>query len=171
MSGEFTEVSDLNGQPYTVQYFERSVFEKHPENARPHDVLLSQLGTFQFKEKYPNGDTSGNQPPPQPPQPPVGEQPVMLNGNTGQKTTPFHLNGSNYSLTWTGRDMSGYGCYLGIIMKAVDPNVRFFELIANKAVGDNATESNTTQLYNVKSGDYYLDVNTGCEWQVTIKHQ
>src|SRR5437016_4215593 len=26
LTNEFTEVSDLNGQPYTVQYFERAVF-------------------------------------------------------------------------------------------------------------------------------------------------
>lgn len=56
ISNEFQEVSDLNGETYTVQYFERAVFEKHPENQAPYDVLLSQLGTFQFKEKYPNGE-------------------------------------------------------------------------------------------------------------------
>jgi hypothetical protein len=59
LSNEFTEVSDLNGQPYVVQYFERAVFEKHPENRPPFDVLLSQLGTFQFKRKYPNGEPTG----------------------------------------------------------------------------------------------------------------
>jgi hypothetical protein len=52
ISDEFTEVSDLNGKPYTVQYFERAVFELHPENAPPNDVLLSQLGTFQYRQKY-----------------------------------------------------------------------------------------------------------------------
>jgi hypothetical protein len=73
LSNEFTEVSDLNGKPYTVQYFERAVFEKHPENARPYDVLLSQLGTFQFQRKYPGGDPSaGGQPQPPAPQPPPG---------------------------------------------------------------------------------------------------
>ena len=37
---------DLDGKTYTVQYFERAVFEQHPENAgTPYDVLLSQLGT------------------------------------------------------------------------------------------------------------------------------
>jgi hypothetical protein len=64
LSGEFTEVNDLNGKPYIVQYFERAVFEKHPENAAPFDVLLSQLGTFQFKRKYPGGDSSTGQTPP-----------------------------------------------------------------------------------------------------------
>jgi hypothetical protein len=63
LSNEFTEVSELNGQSYTVQYFERAVFEKHPENKAPYDVLLSQLGTFQFKRKYPNGEPSTSQPP------------------------------------------------------------------------------------------------------------
>jgi hypothetical protein len=55
ISGEFVEVSDLNGQPYTVQYFERAVFELHPENQPPYDVLLTQLGTLRGREKYPNG--------------------------------------------------------------------------------------------------------------------
>jgi glucose/arabinose dehydrogenase len=50
-----TEVSELNGKAYTVQYFERAVFEHHPENQPPNDVLLSQLGTFQYRKKYPNG--------------------------------------------------------------------------------------------------------------------
>src|SRR5579859_1373877 len=53
ISEEFQETSDLDGQRYTVQYFERAVFEAHPENAPPFDVLLSQLGTFQYRAKYP----------------------------------------------------------------------------------------------------------------------
>jgi beta propeller repeat protein len=52
ISGEMKEVSDLDGKEYTVQYFERAVFEKHPENKAPYDVLLSQLGTFRLKQKY-----------------------------------------------------------------------------------------------------------------------
>jgi hypothetical protein len=54
ISEEFTEISDLDGKPYTVQYFERAVFEHHPENVgTPYEVLLSQLGTFRFKAQYP----------------------------------------------------------------------------------------------------------------------
>src|SRR5436309_3301760 len=52
ISDVFQEKSDLNSQTYTVQYFERAVFEYHPENKPPYDVLLSQLGTFQYKAKY-----------------------------------------------------------------------------------------------------------------------
>ncbi len=90
ISSEFTEVSDLNGQPYTVQYFERSVFEKHPENVAPNDVLLSQLGTFQFKRKYPGGEPSGGgQPTPAPtsapaPNPSINGQTIEFAGFLGK---------------------------------------------------------------------------------------
>jgi len=47
ISEEFAERNALNGQTYTVQYFQRAVFEYHPENAgTPYVVLLSQLGRF-----------------------------------------------------------------------------------------------------------------------------
>lgn len=53
ISDEFTEVSELDGKPYTVQYFERAVFEWHPEMAdTPYEVLLSQLGTYRYKTRY-----------------------------------------------------------------------------------------------------------------------
>ncbi len=51
ISNEFQEKSDLDGKTYTVQYFERAVFEAHPENQAPYDVLLSQLGTFQYRAR------------------------------------------------------------------------------------------------------------------------
>lgn len=57
ISNEFVEVSELNGQPYTVQYFERAVFEMHPENARPNDVLLSHLARFRYYQLYANVPT------------------------------------------------------------------------------------------------------------------
>jgi hypothetical protein len=59
LSDEFVEVSETNGKPYTVQYFERAVFEYHPENKPPYDVLLSLLGTSQFNRKYGNTPPSG----------------------------------------------------------------------------------------------------------------
>ncbi len=55
ISEPFIETSDLNGKPYTVQYFERAVFESHPENQPPYDVLLSQLGTYLGHANYVDG--------------------------------------------------------------------------------------------------------------------
>jgi multiple sugar transport system substrate-binding protein len=51
ISNEFQEKSTVDGKTYTVQYFERAVFESHPENQPPNDVLLSLLGRFAFNQK------------------------------------------------------------------------------------------------------------------------
>lgn len=59
ISGRFPEKSDLDGKTYTVQYFERAVFEQHTEFAPPNDVLLTQLGAIRFKKKYPGGEPVG----------------------------------------------------------------------------------------------------------------
>jgi hypothetical protein len=89
ISNEFSEVSDLDGKTYTVQYFERAVFELHPENKPPYDVLLSQLGTFQMRKKYPNG-APGGEGQPQPTQP--AAQPTRT-ASAGQPTrTPGGTN-------------------------------------------------------------------------------
>jgi hypothetical protein len=70
ISDEFTEVSDLNGKPYKVQYFQRAAFEWHPENAPPYDVLLSQLGTLRNHQIYDTGLVPSPTTQPTPPAPP-----------------------------------------------------------------------------------------------------
>lgn len=55
ISDVFGEVSDLDEKTYTVQYFERAVFEYHPEWDPPSNVLLAQMGNWQYKVRYPNG--------------------------------------------------------------------------------------------------------------------
>ncbi len=55
ISGELQETSQTDGKTYTVQYFERAIFEMHPENPPPNDVLLSLLGVFLYQSKYPGG--------------------------------------------------------------------------------------------------------------------
>jgi len=56
LSNEFTEVSSTDGQPHTVQYFQRAELELHPENAgTTNEVLLSQLGVQQFNARYNTG--------------------------------------------------------------------------------------------------------------------
>src|SRR5690349_20177882 len=53
ISDELQERSDADGKTYTMQYFERAVFELHPENAgTPYEVLLTLLGSQQYLELY-----------------------------------------------------------------------------------------------------------------------
>jgi hypothetical protein len=44
ITGEFTATL-FDGQEYTVQYFERARFERHPQNQPPYDILTGLLGT------------------------------------------------------------------------------------------------------------------------------
>src|SRR5437016_2839213 len=55
ISEEMQERSDTDGKTYAVQYFERTVFELHPDNQPPYNVLFSLLGVSQYKQKYPKG--------------------------------------------------------------------------------------------------------------------
>jgi hypothetical protein len=76
ISEEIREVSDTDGKTYTVQYFERAVFELHPDNAEPHDVLLSLLGASLYGQKYPGGTTN---------QAPSPEPGALLFARTGKR--------------------------------------------------------------------------------------
>ncbi len=52
LSDEFDEATGTPGKTQRVQYFERAVFELHPENAPPNNVLLALLGSEKYKAKY-----------------------------------------------------------------------------------------------------------------------
>lgn len=52
LSDEMNERSDIDGKTYKVQYFERAVFEYHPENQPPYDVLLGLVGREKYQGKY-----------------------------------------------------------------------------------------------------------------------
>ena len=52
ISEEFDEVSATDGKVHTVQYFERTRFEYHPENkGTPYEVELGQLGREEMKRR------------------------------------------------------------------------------------------------------------------------
>jgi len=55
ISDVFDEKSDTDGITHKVQYFERAVFEMHPENQPPNTVLLGLLGSQKYAAKYPGG--------------------------------------------------------------------------------------------------------------------
>ncbi len=55
VSDLFSEQSPTDGRTYQVQYFERAVFEYHPELPGTDKVLLSQVGRETLKTRYPKG--------------------------------------------------------------------------------------------------------------------
>ena len=59
ISEEFSEVNAVDGQTYTVQYFERARFEYHPEfKGTPYETELGLLGTMQRGGQTPAAATS-----------------------------------------------------------------------------------------------------------------
>ncbi|HET8628177.1 MAG TPA: hypothetical protein VFL91_12190 [Thermomicrobiales bacterium] len=55
LTDAFMQKSPIDGKVYLTQYFERAVFEWHPENQPPYNVLLSQLGRAALMARYPSG--------------------------------------------------------------------------------------------------------------------
>ncbi|HKP52419.1 MAG TPA: hypothetical protein VJ183_07185 [Chloroflexia bacterium] len=54
ISPEMQELSEIDGKSYTVQYFERAKFEKHPEQPDPQNqVLLELFGVLEYRDRYP----------------------------------------------------------------------------------------------------------------------
>ncbi|MDQ5825184.1 MAG: hypothetical protein M3441_13395 [Chloroflexota bacterium] len=58
----FRAVSATDDEVYDMQYFQRAVFELHPENDPPHDVQLAHAGAFQFNSLYPEGNVKATYP-------------------------------------------------------------------------------------------------------------
>jgi hypothetical protein len=168
ISDEFNEQSDLDGKNYRVQYFERAVFEYHPENQPPNDVLLSQLGTFQYKAKYPGGQF------PQGGGVPSGgaEPPVTFSGTGPTKTNPFSLRGGNYVSTWSAHDPASHlamGCFHSGFLESDDPSMMLD--LGTKIIFPGGSASGTAPLPGLKAGHYFLDMSSGCAWTVTISPQ
>ena len=170
ISAEFTEVSDLNGQAYTVQYFERAVFELHPENAPPNEVLLSQLGTFQFKRKYPSGDPAGGPAPaPQPPAPTQAPQPpasgvrIELTGHGNQATHDFQLKAGALRVS-----AQCTTCESNFIAHLVNSSTGRTEAYLVNVIGPEPT----TGIESVRTaGTYAVQVSADGDWRIVLEQQ
>jgi hypothetical protein len=87
ISSTFQEKSETDGKTYTVQYFERAVFEAHPENQPPNDVLLSLLGSQKYKAKYGTGA------------PPAAPAPAPSSPSTGASGYPKRMVSGSLAVT------------------------------------------------------------------------
>ncbi|HEX8598761.1 MAG TPA: hypothetical protein VF952_09645 [Chloroflexia bacterium] len=143
ISEQFVEVSPVDGKSYTVQYFERAVFELHPELQAPNNVLLSLLGRFQYDRKYGPKGTPGTGPgnpsptvPPSAPTAPPADPNATCDGipaarnatvrpNCGPRGTTFEFSGTGFQP----------GENVGIYVTAPDQSVigADFQVIANDA--------------------------------------
>ncbi len=87
ISDVFDEKSETDGITHKIQYFERAVFEAHPENQPPNNVLLSLLGSQKFKTKYGNNAPASTTAiaPPAPTAPTTAPASPPPNATTGRR--------------------------------------------------------------------------------------
>jgi hypothetical protein len=176
ISDELTERSELDGKSYRVQYFERAVFEMHPENPVASEVLLSQLGTFQLKTRYAAGGLPPAPPAPPAPAPPgsaAGGQALTFSGTGEMKTKPFFLAAGSYVSEWTARDPSSGmvgGCFHSGFLESADGAVATYDL-GSKIIFPGRGAEGTAPLLNLRAGQYLLNMTSGCSWTVKIKPQ
>jgi hypothetical protein len=93
---------------------------------------------------------------------------VTITGTGISKSAPFHLNGGTYEVTWKATPSSSVGCYHGASLGAVDPSAFVFETLANELLDSAAPKTGSTFIYNLPSGDYYVNASSGCSWSFTF---
>jgi len=106
---------------------------------------------------------------------PSAETPVVLAGIGSQTTNAFYLAGGTYRSDWSawGEHPDYPPCTHSAELLAVDPanaetSLGHVSDLADLAHIPATGASYTIYIYNIKSGDYYLDVASECAWQIAI---
>jgi len=114
-----------------------------------------------------------------PPQPTAivhtAEVPIIFTGIGSQTTEPFYMAGGTYRTDWAawGEAPEFPPCTHSAELMAVDPANAETPLghvidLANLVHVPATGASHTSYMYNVKPGDYYLDVASACGWQIAV---
>ena len=140
ISNEFMEKSDLNGNLYRVQYFERAVFEYHPENQPPYNVLLSQLGTFRRQAKY-------------------GATLAQLSGTGNQMTAPVTLQ-PGWAVIQSVRASAG-GYYYISALDAQDQD-------RGTVATGNGPNDESVPMHIAAAGQYRFQVQAEDGWTINV---
>jgi hypothetical protein len=144
-----------DGKTYTVQYFERSRFERHPENQPPNDVLLGLLGSEQYRAKYQT--------------PPVQDPFTMADQGT-KNTAVFTLAGGTYKVNWEATPVGPSGsCFHGA--RLVPESGSSGENLGSGTPAAGAPLTGETFIYKLRPGRYYIDATSSCRWSITLTNQ
>lgn len=121
-------------------------------------------------------DTSVSGPPPQATAPVLtAEAPLVLTGLGSQTTDPFYLAGGTYRASWSawGQAPEYPPCSHSAELMAVDTANAETSLgqvidLANRVQVPATGASRASYVYNVKPGEYYLDISSACAWQFAL---
>ncbi|HEY3061796.1 MAG TPA: hypothetical protein VGL99_22715 [Chloroflexota bacterium] len=106
---------------------------------------------------------------------PTTGTPIIRTGIYSQSTDPFYLAGGTYRTEWAawGEAPEFPPCTHSAELKAVDPAngdsslghvTDLAKLVHVPATGASAA----SYVYNLEPGEYYLDVQSACGWQIAL---
>jgi hypothetical protein len=90
------------------------------------------------------------------------------------KTKPFFLGGGNYVSDWSASDPTSgppVGCFHSGFLESADASTLVSYDLGSKILFPGRSAHGTTQLPNLKAGQYILNMTSGCAWTVTISPQ
>lgn len=100
----------------------------------------------------------------------ASEPSVTLSGTGALNTRPFALAGGNYTARWSAKPNTS-SCFMGARLKSAS-SAGLGQSVVGQALYNGAAQSGETQLYRVAAGgDYYLDVDGACIWEISIAPQ
>jgi hypothetical protein len=92
---------------------------------------------------------------------------IEVQGSGTEKSRSFRLSGGTYLIRWTATPRAPAGCQQSGALQGRDQVLQQYS-IANEIIQDGAPRSGETRAYAVKPGDYLVNMNSGCDWRVTI---
>jgi len=95
----------------------------------------------------------------------AAEEPHTERGSGTLATRPFELAGGDYTVTWTVTADSG--CFHRAMLRSPDDE-SVFENAGDVLLDEAGSGEGETQVYGLDAGRYYLDVNSGCDWEIAI---
>jgi hypothetical protein len=105
----------------------------------------------------------------------VADGPIVISGFGSQTSDPFYLAGGTYHSNWSawGQAAEFPPCTHSAELMAVDPDNTEGALghvmdLAKRVQVPATGASQASDVYNLKPGDYYLDVNSECAWQISF---
>jgi hypothetical protein len=96
------------------------------------------------------------------------QAPVTLSGKGIAKTDPFSLSAGSYEIHWQAVNPTTAPCFHGGSLLAIDQQGFFPQTVGNEMVPAGQTNEGATNAYNLKAGQYYLNMSSGCQWTVSI---
>jgi hypothetical protein len=97
------------------------------------------------------------------------QAPITVTGSGIENSAPFHLNGGDYRVAWTATPHSDGGCYHGLHLEPTGGSGG--EWLAAEMIDTAAPMNDSTYVYGVSAGSYYINANSGCDWTVTLSQQ